>query len=203
MEVVVPFAAHAPKTRLEPLLDPDERASFARAMLEDVLDAVEGTGRMPTVLSTTQIGIDAEVLVDERRLTDAVDGVLAKSVGPVAVVMADLALATPAALDRLFETDGDVVIAPGRGGGTNALVVRHPDFRTDYHGISFRDHLRIAQSVGASVEVVDSFRLSTDVDEPEDLVEVLLHGGERSSAWLADRGFRFKTSEGRVQVDRR
>ena len=202
MEVVVPFAADAPKTRLEPLLDPDERASFARAMLEDVLDAVETAGRTPTVLSTTQIDIDAKVLVDERVLSDAVDGILAASDGPVAVVMADLALATPAALDRLFSTDGDVVIVPGRSGGTNALVVRHPDFRTDYHGVSYLDHLRVAQNVGATVSRVDSYRLSTDVDEPEDLVEVLLHGGERSSAWLADRAFRLETSEGRVRVVR-
>lgn len=202
MQVVVPYAAHAPKTRLEPLLDADERESFARAMLADVLEAIEGSGRTATVLSTDTVDVDAAVIVDERPLTEAVDGVLVTSDEPVAVVMADLALATPTSLDELFETEGDVVIAPGRGGGTNALVVRHPGFRTDYHGVSYRDHLAIARNIGASVEVVDSFRLSTDVDEPEDLVEVLLHGGDRSSAWLERHGFGIESGEGRVSVVR-
>lgn len=202
MQVVVPYAAHAPKTRLEPLLDADERESFARAMLADVLEAVEESGRTATVLATGPVDVDVAVIVDERPLTEAVDGVLATSDDPVAVVMADLALATPTSFDQLFETEGDVVIAPGRGGGTNALVVRHPDFRTDYHGVSYHDHLAVARKVGASVEVFDSFRLSTDVDEPEDLVEVLLHGGDRSSAWLERRGFTLETGAGRVAVVR-
>jgi len=83
-----------------------------------------------------------------------------------------------------------VTLVPGRGGGTNALVVRDPSFRVDYHGASFRDHRRIAESIGATVATVDSFRLSTDVDEPADLVEVLLHAPDGAAgSWLADRGF--------------
>ena len=105
-------------------------------------------------------------------------------------------------LDRLFEPDADLTFAPGRGGGTNALVVRVPGFRVDYHGASYRDHRRICEDVGASVRVVDSFRLSTDVDEPADLVEVLLHTDGRAAAWLRDAGFRVETTDGRVRATR-
>jgi 2-phospho-L-lactate guanylyltransferase len=116
--------------------------------------------------------------------------------------MADLSLATPDALERLFEPDADVVIAPGRGGGTNALVVRHPDFRVDYHGASVRDHREIVRDAELSLAEVDSFRLATDVDEPADLVEVLLHGTGGAAAWLREAGFSVVTADGRVDIER-
>jgi 2-phospho-L-lactate guanylyltransferase len=116
--------------------------------------------------------------------------------------MADLALATPTALDRLFVPETDVVLTPGRGGGTNAVVARHPDFRVDYHGASIRDHRTIAADVDASLATVDSYRLATDVDEPDDLVEVLLHGEGRAADWLRDRGFEVVARDGRVEARR-
>jgi 2-phospho-L-lactate guanylyltransferase len=203
MNVVVPYAASDPKTRLSGVLDGDERAAFARAMLEDVLAAVRTTGREPDVLTTAAVDVDAPVVVDDRPLTDAVNGVLAETDGAVAIVMADLALATGPALDRLFDREGDVALVPGRGGGTNALVARHTDFRVDYHGVSFRDHREAARAVGADVTVVDSHRLSTDVDERSDLVEVLLHGKGESAEWLRDAGFELATDdEKRVRLVR-
>ena len=202
MRVVVPYAASEPKTRLADVLDPDERAAFARAMVEDVLAAIRATGHEPELLSTRQVDIDAPVIVDERPLTPAVNAVLAESGEPVAVVMADLPLARPADLERLFSAEGDAALVPGRGGGTNALVARHPNFRVDYHGVSFRDHLDAAEAVGAGVDVVDSHRLSTDVDTRADLVEVLLHGRGRARKWLESRGFEIAATEGRVDVAR-
>jgi len=202
MRTVVPFAAGDPKTRLADVLSSAERSAFARAMLSDVLAIVRAAGGDPTVLSTGPIDADASVTVDDRSLSTAVNAVLGAADGPVAVVMADLALVSPTALERLYGTDGDVVAAPGRGGGTNALVVRHPDFRVDYHGISFRDHRLRARDVGASFSVVDSHRLATDVDERDDLAEVLLHGGGDSAAWLRDAGFELVATDGRVTVTR-
>jgi 2-phospho-L-lactate guanylyltransferase len=197
MRVLVPYAAEDPKTRLADALDPGERAVFAHTMLEDVLAAVRAAGETPEVLATGPLDVEAAVTVDERPLTPAVNAALEGSEGPVAVVMADLALATGDALSALFERDGDVVLVPGRGGGTNALVARHPDFRVDYHGVSFRDHRRAARDADAEVAVVDSHRLSTDVDERADLVEVLLHGEGRSAAWLRDAGFSLATDDQR------
>lgn len=201
MRVVVPFDARRPKSRLSDPLDPDQRRAFARAMLRDVLGALRGAGTDPEVLATRPVDVDAPVTVDERSLTPAVNDLLSEP-GPLAVVMADLPLATPAAIDRLLSADGDVVLVPGRGGGTNALVARHPEFRVDYHGVSIRDHRRIAREVGADPTEVDSYRLSTDVDEREDLPEVLLHGGDHSREWLRDAGFRVDASGGRVTAVR-
>lgn len=202
MRVVVPFAASDPKTRLSPVLDAEQRHEFSAAMLRDVLEAL--SERDPEVLADAPVddvdGIDGvQVTVDDRALTPAVNAVL--EVGtPVAVVMADLPLATPEAVARLFEPGADVTLAPGLGGGTNAMVIRHPDFHADYHGASIRDHRAAADRVGATVAEVDSFRLATDVDEPTDLAEVILHGEGHAARWLADEGVEVAVRDGRVGV---
>jgi 2-phospho-L-lactate guanylyltransferase len=198
MRVLVPYRVEEPKTRLAPVLDTRERSELSRLMLGDVLTVVREAGYEPTVLSTASLDIRDEVRIDERPLTAAVNGHLEPS---TTVVMADLALATPEALSRLFETDDDVVLAPGRGGGTNALVSRHPQFRVDYHGASYRDHMAVCDEIGADTRMIDSYRLSTDIDETDDLAELLLHGNGRAADWL-DARFELSLSNGRVGIER-
>ncbi|MBX0325351.1 2-phospho-L-lactate guanylyltransferase [Halomicroarcula sp. F13] len=200
MRTVVPVSGSDPKTRLSPVLGPDERRAFTEAMLADVLDALDGAGHSPDVVSTGPVECDAPVTVDDRGLDALVNDLLAE--GPLAVVMADLPLLTADAVERLFAPAADVVLAPGLGGGTNAFVCRHPEFRVDYHGASIRDHRRIADDVGASLAEVDSRVLATDIDEPADLAEVLLHGDGRAADWLTDAGFELSFDDGRVGVAR-
>lgn len=260
MRVLIPFAADRPKTRLDPILSPDEREAFAAAMLADVLRAVRLAGQDPVVLSTAPIAgedgalrgtgtsgfaptalpgelaadlgeelASARVVVDGRPLTTAVNAALqgedggaggtgdgngtggvnetgdANGTGDVngtAVVMSDLPLVTPRLLSRFFSAEGDLVVSPGRGGGTNALVVRDSRFRVDYHGTSYLDHLRVAARLGATVREFDSHRLSTDVDEPADLQEVLSLSDGAARTWLRDAGFELDASGGRVGVRR-
>lgn len=202
MRLVVPFDARAPKTRLDDLFHAGERADLARVMLDDVLAALEPLDHDVLLLATAPVDVPTPVEVDERPLSAAVNAVL-EAGPPVAVVMADLPLATPASLRGLFSSSADLAIVPGRGGGSNALVCRHPEFRVDYHGASFADHRAIAEDVGASVEVVDSYWLATDVDERADLVEVLLHGeGTATRQWLDDCGVELAVEGGRVGVRR-
>lgn len=204
MDVFVPFDAIDPKCRLEPVLADAERGAFADAMLADVIDAIEATGRTPHVLSTAPIDVSASVLVDERPLTRAVNSLMTLSADPIAIVMADLPLVTPAAIDRLLTTEGDLVLAPGIGGGTNAAVVRSTAFEFDFHGCSIRDHRRQAAEADLEVGTVDSFALGIDIDEPADLAEVLLHSDGAAASWLADRGFEVVADDtDRVTVTRR
>lgn len=202
MDVLVPFDTEDPKTRLSPVFTVAEREDFARKMLRDVIATVRAAGAEPTVLSTGDPAVDAAVRVDDRPLSDAVNAALADNSPPVAVVMADLPLVTPEALDRLFDAPGDVVLAPGVGGGTNAFVSRTDDFRVDYHGTSYLDHRERAADCGADVTTVDSFRLSLDIDEPGDLPEVLLHSDGEARAWLDRAGVDIDVSRGRVTPTR-
>lgn len=203
MRTLVPFDARDPNSRLTPVLDADERRDFAAAMLRDVLDTVRDAGGDPHVLATTElrIAVDAPVVVDDRSLSQAVDANLE---APSAVVMSDLAIATPGALRRAFVTPEphEVAAAPGFDGGTNVLVVRHDDFSTDYHGTSFTDHRTVADRIGAPFRVVDSFHLAVDVDAPSDLPEVVLHGRGRAADWLVDAGFEVVVEAGVASVVR-
>ncbi|KPN29480.1 2-phospho-L-lactate guanylyltransferase [Halolamina pelagica] len=202
MRIVVPFSADRPKTRLGKVLTPDERREFAAAMLADVLAALGGVDRDldVTVLATGPVEVEASVVVDDRPLTTAVNDRL--DTAPTAVVMADLALATPDALEALLDSDADLAIAAGLGGGTNAFLARDPAFHVDYHGASYRDHLAIAREEGISVREVDSRRLAVDIDEPADLTEVLLHGDGAARDWLVDAGFELDVGGGRVEAVR-
>jgi 2-phospho-L-lactate guanylyltransferase len=200
MRILVPFDARTPKTRLSPVLGEDEREQFATAMLDDVLAVLRDAGHDPELLSTAPLDCGLPVTVDERPLTTAINEQLAAATPPLGIVMADLALVTTDALERLSSPDADVVLAPGIGGGTNAVVVRHPEFRVDYHGTSFLDHLDRAGAIDASVATVDSFRLTLDIDEPADLVELFLHGDGRALRWLQSAGFELAEREGRTIV---
>jgi len=206
MRIVVPVSGSDPKTRLSTVLSPDERRDFTEAMLADVVDAVIATGHEPEVISTAPLDCAAPVTVDDRGLDPLVNDLLASTVtdsdDALAVVMADLPLVTSKSIERLLAPDADVVLAPGLGGGTNAFVCRHPDFRVDYHGASIRDHRRIAQEVEAEIVEVDSRRLATDIDEPGDLAEVLLHSDGAAADWLTDAGFSLSLTDGRVAVSR-
>ena len=203
MHVVVPFSTDRPKTRLADVLTPAERRDFSAAMLSDVLDALDSVPRDldVTVLATGPAEtVDARVEVDDRALTPAVNARLDST--PTAVVMADLALATPDALADLLDSTADLAVAAGLGGGTNAFLSRDSAFRVDYHGASYRDHLEIARQEGLSVREVDSRLLAVDIDEPEDLAEILLHGDGAARDWLVDAGVELDVGGGRVEAVR-
>ncbi|MBP1987829.1 2-phospho-L-lactate guanylyltransferase [Halolamina salifodinae] len=204
MHVVVPFSADRPKTRLADELSAAERRDFSEAMLSDVLDALDGVDRAldVTVLATGPVDTagDATVEIDDRPLTTAVNDRL--DTAPTAVVMADLALATPEPLADLLDSEADLAIAAGLGGGTNAFLARDTAFRVDYHGASYRDHLEIAGEEDLSVREVDSRLLAVDIDEPADLAELLLHGEGAATDWLVDAGFELDVGGGRVEVVR-
>jgi 2-phospho-L-lactate/phosphoenolpyruvate guanylyltransferase len=122
---------------------------------------------------------------------------------PILIIMADLPLADTASVRRVISTQQDIAIVPGRGGGTNAIFMKEPQkFHVDYYGTSFLKHMKIALEAGLSVEVIDSFRLHTDIDEPEDLVELLIHGTGKSRAYLEELGFSLSVETGRVGVTR-
>lgn len=187
MHVLVPFDAQNPKTRLSPILDDADRDRFARLMLDTVIDVLHRADCEPTVLATAPIDLESPLRVDDRDLSVAVNAAVEDTGLPVGIVMADLPLLTVGTVERLLRADGDVVIAPGLGGGTNALVIRDTAFSVDYHGASFRDHYGHAREHDLDVTVLDSFRLAVDVDEESELIEVLLHGDDTVREWLLAR----------------
>lgn len=203
MQVFIPFSPDNPKTRLSGLLTKEERVEFALVMLDDVINVVESAGGIPILLSTELVARDIETIVDERQLSVAVNSIIENSKMPIAIVMGDLAIATSENVKKLIDASGEIVMVPGRCGGTNAFVTYRSDFRVDYHGTSYLDHISIAEEIGAEIREMDSFRLSTDIDTEEDLIEILIHGNGKSKEWLIDAGFYLDIKNEAVKILRR
>jgi 2-phospho-L-lactate/phosphoenolpyruvate guanylyltransferase len=202
--VLIPYKPVNPKTRLSALLDQAEREGFARAMLEDVIMAVKDANCTPVIVATELYeSEDVQITVEDADLNTALNTILPTAVSPLLIIMADIPLADALAIRRVLATEKDMAFVPGRGGGTNVIFMRDAQkFHVDYYGASFRKHVKIAEDAGLSWEIIDSFRLHTDIDEEEDLVELLIHGLGKSRAYLETLGFRLSEKEGRVGVER-
>jgi 2-phospho-L-lactate guanylyltransferase len=202
---LIPFKLVNPKTRLSCVLSQEEREAFARAMLEDVVFAIKDANCSPVIVGTELFDSeDIQITVSDADLNQTLNALLPQANGATLIIMADLPLANADAIRRVIATKNDIAVVPGRGGGTNVIFIREPQrFHVDYYGMSFLKHVKIAHEAGLSCEVIDSFRLHTDIDEKEDLVELLIHGTGKSRAFLEELGFILSVDKGRVNVERK
>jgi 2-phospho-L-lactate/phosphoenolpyruvate guanylyltransferase len=198
VHIIVPFKLNGAKSRLSPVLMPEERMNLAFAMLKDVLNAVSGFGNV-TILSRPgfkkeDLVQDVDLLVSDLELNDALNAFIEEKAdqgwpSDIFIVMADLALLTKDVVKGILDTEGDVVLSPGRGGGTNMILIRSPKFRTCYRGLSFPKNVDFALKAGLNAAIYESFRAGCDIDEPEDLAEVLLHGQGETKSVLESMDF--------------
>jgi 2-phospho-L-lactate guanylyltransferase len=209
MRAVIPFKKSNAKSRLEALLSGREREDLAMAMLADVAGKLAGSDRFDVIdiLSTSIIYVEnTNIVLTEMGLNEALNEYLGKMSShninePVLIIMADIPLVSEKNIQDIVLSQADIVICPGRMGGTNAIFIRNPmSFHVDYYGASFLKHLDIAKDL--KVEVFDSFNLSTDIDEVSDLVEVLIHGKGHSKLYLEKIGLKILANKGRVGVER-
>ena len=216
IKVVIPFKLDCAKSRLSSVLSPDERRDLALAMLEDVIDAVSGLGEVAILMKDPLPNGDPfdrlrsrpeiDLLECPQELDPALNAMIEAEErrgwpSDLLIAMADLPLMRANNLDDLVRTPGDVVIVPGRGGGTNLILVRDPKFRVSYYGLSFLKHLQKAEDLGLSAGVFESFRCSSDIDEPSDLVEALIHGQGRTPQVLKKFGFELSGRRERSRAD--
>jgi len=205
MRAVIPYKRTNAKSRLSPVLTLNEREEFVHLMLTDVVNTISDAGIGTIDILTTSSGsvgddIKANVVVSELGLNEALNAYLKKIDEPVLIVMADLPLVTAAHIREITASNKDVMIVPGKGGGTNIIFIRHPaSFYVRYYDSSFLTHCGIAREMSQSLEVYDSFLVSTDIDEPADLVELLLHGQGLSKGYIQQK-FGLEVSKGRVKL---
>ena len=203
MRAVIPYKKAGAKSRLSPVLSLEEREEFVELMLNQVIDSLKEAGiEKIDVLSPSGYGLEgmtkARVLLDEKDLNGALNRYLEGAEEPVLIVMADLPLLSPDHIKGITSTKKDICIVPGKGGGTNALFIRNPSrYRVKYYGSSFLTHCSIATDSRQNFEIYDSFLAGTDIDEPEDLVELLIHGKGPARDYI-NRKFRLEVSRGRV-----
>jgi len=198
MKTVIPYKPDNPKSRLSAVFTEEERKLFVELSLENVLSALKDAGikqaellckSLPEQESEQRIrnmfcDEEAEMIfsVDERDLNAAMNDYLKKAGVPVLIVMADLALLTKENVTAMIAPPtaseaGFVRIAPGKDGGTNMMYIGAPEiFEVNYYGQSCKKHRDEAKNKNLVCEIYESFSAAADMDEPEDLKDLFLHG---------------------------
>jgi 2-phospho-L-lactate/phosphoenolpyruvate guanylyltransferase len=168
------------KTRLAPVLQPEERTRLVLDMLQRVLAAcAEARAITGTLLVTPDPGFappGTEILRDEGKgHADAVALALRdeRARSGVLVVMADCPLARAESLDKLAEAAAPLALAPSRDGGVNALALRPLDGFLPRFGVPMEETVATARAAGLEPAVVDDPLLALDVDRPEDYQAML------------------------------
>ncbi|MBI5459148.1 2-phospho-L-lactate guanylyltransferase [Methanobacterium sp.] len=207
------------KTRLSPTLTPLERENLLKAMLMDVIGAIKGSVDQVVVISSDKDVLnfvkDLDVTcLSEKGKTD-LNGALTQAVewcsqhaSQVLIVPSDVPLIHPDQVQEMVELSvkWPLVIAPAKGGGTNALLCPTQDIKMKFGDWSFFEHLKEAENAGMPWYIYDSFYLSLDVNTAEDLGEIMIHGfGTQTRKFLKSIGLEVKSNHGteRLMVERK
>lgn len=196
------------KQRLAPVLDQPERTELARAMLQDVADAVAAWKERPEVaiVSCDSFAISLacrygfEVIADHRNSgeTEAIEMAtqVCESRGlDTLVIPGDVPLIQPEDLQAIYNNApevGTVLVPAGDNRGTNG-VLRRPAalFPLRFGNDSFKPHVAAARATGKPVVILPVRGLAVDVDDPEDLQRLIHLPGETRAQRLA-RSLKFR-----------
>jgi 2-phospho-L-lactate guanylyltransferase len=188
--IIVPHRGlAAAKTRLAPVLAPEERIELARTLLTSVLGVVRqaaddvvvitpATELEPIVTASgarlvLQRGMGLNQGLDQARSEAVADGI--QTLGVLHGDLPNLSPDDVLALMDALAGNRAVAIAPDRSGsGTNGLALRPPDvigFR--FGSGSFAAHRALAEGAGLAPIIVERPGLAFDLDTPEDLARWL------------------------------
>jgi 2-phospho-L-lactate guanylyltransferase len=190
------------KQRLSPILSPEERFALARAMCEDVLQALARWQSRPAVAVVTSDSFardlaarfNFEVVADDLNSgeTSAIEMATAvcteRGAESTLVVPADIPLIDSSELQKIVDCappGGAVLVPDAAGRGTNAAWRSPGDlFPLRFGNDSFLPHLAAAKATGLPCVVLELPGIARDVDRPEDLRELARASGERRSQKL-------------------
>ena len=175
------------KSRLSPVLLPDQRFELAQAMLRHVLSVTTTirpvTGVLVVSRDTKALAIAREMgakTLQEGAISN-LNPALMRATLVVQSWRADAVLVLPADLPFInsqdirgmieLAVDRSIVIATDSASdGTNALLVRPPGaIEFEYGPGSFQRHIGSAAAAGLQAYTYESERLALDIDLPEDL----------------------------------
>ena len=207
------------KQRLVPVLSPSERGDLARAMLEDVLDALARSRLGEVLVVTRDPAVEdlarrqgAGTLAEDanRGHTEAVAhaqrAALARGARRFLTIPGDVPCVTPdelrALADALVEAPGAAFVPSLSGFGTNAVLLEPPDAMPLKFGEpSFDNHLVAARAAGLRPLVRRLPGIGLDIDAPEDLALLLERGpSTRSARLLASLGVASRLSRRSPEV---
>ena len=176
------------KSSLSAVLAPKQRRELVLAMLKDVLKAASSTR---SVMGTIVVSPDDDVTKFARKngvdgvaepglelneaLKIAIQSAITNGAASVLIMPSDIPFLTAADIENIVamaSSRQEVVIAPSKDNGTNALFLKPPDVMvTRFGGESFPAHLSEAHRAGVKPRIYRSITVATDIDDPADLAE--------------------------------
>jgi len=195
------------KTRLSPVLSPEERSRLTLLMLEDVIKSVSGQQNAFVVTGDQTVGtfaIEHGLGLIESGLGDlnadlvyARTRCIAAGASSILFLLPDLPTLSTRDIEGMIELGRDApsaVVAPSRDGGTNALLLSPCDLIEPAFGyMSLERHVRELRAVSVEPSVYSSLGTELDIDTPED-ARILLEiggrfcGGARALSYLKEIG---------------
>lgn len=190
------------KSSLTTALALAQRRELVLCMLADVLDAV---CNLRSIAGTIVVSPDEEVLRFARAndiigivepgaelnkaLKLAIEHAITRGASSTLVLPSDIPLLKAVDVENIIamaSSPQDVVIAPSKDNGTNALFLRPPNVMSlRFGGESFPAHLAEARRVGVRPRIYRSINVITDVDDTADMLSVEVHGlGTRTQDFL-------------------
>ncbi len=177
------------KSSLSAVLTPKQRRELVLAMLKDVLNAVSSAR---SITGAIVVSPDEKIIKFARK--NGTDGVAEPGVGlnealklaiqraitngatSVLIMPSDIPFLAADDIENtvaMASSQRDVVIAPSKDNGTNALFLRPPDaISPRFGGESFPAHLSAARRAGIAPHIYRSITVATDIDDPADLIEI-------------------------------
>ncbi len=218
MKVIIPVSPiNSLKTRLSEFLNKEERKHLLLNMLRDIIRALDGLdvviiSRDEEILDFAKNELKAEIVKEKYKgLNNAIKQAFNEiDDEEVIIIPADIPLIKKEHIKDILELskDYDLIMAPSRGGGTNLLYLKSKNsIELKYEGFSFLKHLEEAKKKNLKYYIYDSFLISVDINTPEDLGEIFIHGDNTyTKNYLKSLGIEVEpkhSSAGRFVVKRR
>ncbi|MEO2117816.1 MAG: 2-phospho-L-lactate guanylyltransferase [Methanocaldococcus sp.] len=218
MKVIIPVSPiNSLKTRLSEFLNKEERKHLLLNMLRDIIKALDGldvviVSRDEEILDFAKNELKVEIVREKYKgLNNAIKQVFNEiDDEEVIIIPADIPLIKKKHVGDILELSKnyDLIIAPSRGGGTNLLYLKSKNLiELKYEGFSFLKHLEEAKKKNLKYYIYDSFLISVDINTPEDLGEIFIHGNNTYTInYLKSLGISVEpkhSSAGRFVVKRR
>ena len=216
---VIPVSSfNESKTRLSPFLSENERVELLKVMLKDIIKVIENEVEEIVLVSKDENvknfarQLFVNYVKENQHEDNFLNNAISDAVGQVKnnypnrdilILPSDIPLLKSEHIATIKSMDKDMIISPSKGGGTNLLCFNEKyDFKTKFGPMSYFEHLNVANQLGMSINIIESFYLSLDINTPEDLGELLLHGiGTDSYEYLRSLNIVVKSSHGRERLD--
>jgi 2-phospho-L-lactate/phosphoenolpyruvate guanylyltransferase len=200
------------KTRLAPVLSPEQRRTLFRLMVEDVLAAMcasqlEGvlvlTNEAEAIELAGQYGASVAGEPENAGQSEAVMRAMqlleAEGIASALQLPGDIPGVSPAEIDRLISAHealgarGMTIVQGHDGKGSNAVAVSPPTLMRFHFGHdSFGPHLAEARAAGVEPQVLDCLPgIALDIDTGDDLAKLLIGrwNASRAVEWALRQSF--------------